>query len=94
MMARRVRRQNQVECQVTIELNTSGWRKSVGECYPRPQLLACCAHYGVPVTLASDAHTPLDVASRFAEAIQLLVDVGYTEIATFVQRHRRMVSLT
>ncbi|MDQ5853087.1 MAG: histidinol-phosphatase HisJ family protein [Chloroflexota bacterium] len=78
---------------VAIELNTSGWRKPFNDCFPRAELLACCCHYGVPVTLGSDAHTPDDVAYRFADAIALLQDVGYREFATFASRKRRMVPL-
>ena len=78
---------------VAIELNTSGWRKPFNDCFPRAELLACCCHYGVPVTLGSDAHTPDDVAYRFADAIALLQDVGYHEFATFASRKRCMVPL-
>ena len=81
------------ESGVAIELNTSGWRKPIKECYPRAELLARCCHYGVPVTLGSDAHTPGDVGHRFADAIALLQDVGYREYATFAARRRRMVPL-
>jgi histidinol-phosphatase (PHP family) len=81
------------ESGVTIELNTSGWRKPIRECYPRPELLARCHHYGIPVTLSSDAHAPEHVAGGFPEAVRLLQDIGYREIATFVQRKRVMVPL-
>jgi histidinol-phosphatase (PHP family) len=78
---------------VAIELNTSGWRKPFNDCYPRAELLACCCHYGVPVTLGSDAHEPELVGAGFDRAATLLREVGYREIATFVQRRRVMVPL-
>ncbi|GAC1358407.1 MAG: histidinol-phosphatase [Herpetosiphon sp.] len=78
---------------VAIELNTSGWRKECNDCFPRAELLACCCHYGVPVTLGSDAHKPADVASHFTRACELLRSVGYREIATFAGRKRRMIPL-
>jgi histidinol-phosphatase (PHP family) len=81
------------ESNVAIELNTSGWRKPIKECYPRPELLACCHHYGVPVTLCSDAHAPGQVAYKFPEAVELLKEIGYREVATFAQRKRVMISL-
>lgn len=80
-------------CDVTVELNTSGWRRPCADSFPRAELLACCHHYGVPVTLSSDAHKPAHVAYNFAQAIALLKDVGYREIATFAQRKRKMVPL-
>lgn len=81
------------ECNVVVELNTSGWRKPINDCYPRAEWLACCYHYGVPVTLSSDAHVPHHVAYGYDRAITLLQDIGYHEIATFVHRKRRMVPL-
>ncbi|GIV97478.1 MAG: putative histidinol-phosphatase [Herpetosiphonaceae bacterium] len=81
------------ECGLVVELNTSGWRKSCADCYPRAELLALCHHYGVPVTLSSDAHNPTQVAYAFDRAIALLKEIGYREIATFERRKRRMVSL-
>ncbi len=81
------------ECGIVVELNTSGWRKPVADCYPRAELLACCHHYGVRVTLSSDAHAPELVAGGYADAVGLLRDIGYREIATFAQRQRRMVPL-
>lgn len=81
------------ESGVAIELNTSGWRKSIAECYPRLELLACCQHYGVPVTLGSDSHRPDQVGHSFDQAVALLKEVGYTELATFNQRQRVMVPL-
>ncbi len=81
------------ECNVAIELNTSGWRKRCKDSFPRAELLARCHHHGVPVTLGSDAHNPADVAADFQRAITLLKDVGYREIATFAQRRRRLVPL-
>lgn len=78
---------------VAIELNTSGWRKDFADCYPRAELLACCCHYGVPVTLGSDAHRAQDVGANFEQAAAILRDVGYHEIATFVERERRMIPL-
>lgn len=82
------------ETGVAIELNTSGWRKSCADCFPRMELLERCCHYGVPITLGSDAHAPDQVAHGFDNAVALLREVGYREIATFSQRRRIMRPLT
>lgn len=81
------------ESGMAIELNTSGWRKGLGEAYPREEALAMCAHYGVPVTLGSDAHRPEDVAAGFPEALALLQRVGYTSTVRFDQRKQFQVPL-
>ncbi|MFB9995148.1 histidinol-phosphatase HisJ family protein [Deinococcus oregonensis] len=81
------------ESGVTIELNTSGWRKELGAPYPREELLALCRHHGVPVTLGSDAHRPEDVGANFAEAAALLERVGYTSVMRFSERKRSELPL-
>lgn len=81
------------ESNIAVELNTSGWRKPIKECYPRQELLELCHHYQVPVTLGSDAHAPQDVGYGFEEATRLLKEIGYRTIATFTQRKRSMVPL-
>lgn len=81
------------ESGVAIELNTSGWRKGLGEPYPREELLAVCCHYGVPVTLGSDAHRPEDVAADFPRAVALLERVGYTSLVRFESREKFEIPL-
>ncbi|AWN22145.1 histidinol phosphate phosphatase [Deinococcus irradiatisoli] len=81
------------ESGVAIELNTSGWRKGLGEPYPSEAWLALCCHHGVPVTLGSDAHRPQDVGAGFAEAVALLKRVGYKSIVRFELRQQFEVPL-
>lgn len=78
---------------VATEINTAGWRVPAEEVYPNPELLEMCLHYKVPVTLGSDAHKPDLVANRFTQAVALLRDIGFTQVATFRQGQRRMVPL-
>lgn len=81
------------ESDVAIELNTSGWRKPVNDCYPSREILQYAAGLGVPVTLGSDAHSPDLVGAGFLRAIQLLIECGFTELAVFESRRRRMVPI-
>lgn len=78
---------------LAIELNTSGWRKSIAECYPRREVLECCFHYGIPVALGSDAHSPDLVAADFARACELLWEVGYREVVTYTGRRRHALPI-
>lgn len=73
-----------------VELNTAGWRAPVGEAYPAGEFLRACLQLGVPVTLGSDAHKPQDVGSDLDRAVSLLIGLGFSEIATFVNRKRVM----
>jgi histidinol-phosphatase (PHP family) len=47
----------------------------------------------VPVTLGSDAHGPEQVGRYFDEALELLHEVGYRELAVFSERQRSFIPL-
>ncbi|HEX6970841.1 MAG TPA: histidinol phosphate phosphatase, partial [Limnochordia bacterium] len=81
------------ECGTCIELNTSGWRKSCAEQYPAVSILERAHHYGVAVTVGSDAHAPHLVAADIDRAFRLLREIGFTHVATFSQRQRRLIPL-
>ena len=81
------------ESGVAVEVSTAGLRKPVGELYPHPDLLAACRKRGVPVTLASDAHSPQLVGRDFDRAVQLLRSVGYDTVTIFEQRDARQEPL-
>lgn len=74
---------------MAVEVNTAGLRQPVGEIYPAPSFLDLCHRYGVPVTLGSDAHRPDDVGRDFEQAVTLLRQVGYREVAVFERRRRK-----
>ena len=78
---------------VAVEVSTAGLHKPVGELYPHPELLAACKERQVPVTLASDAHSPRDVGRDFDRALELLRSAGYETVTVFEQRHARQEPL-
>ena len=73
---------------VAIELNTSGWRKSVNECFPSLGILAHAAKRGIRVVLGSDAHRPEDVAADFPRAAAVLREAGFRELTSFSKGER------
>ena len=76
---------------VAMELNTSGLRKDCKEIYPSPQIVILAAQMGVPITFASDAHSPGEVGMNFVEAVELARRAGYTHRCRFTQRRREEV---
>lgn len=78
---------------VAVEISTAGLRKPVGELYPAPDFLAACRDAGVPITLASDAHTPELVGDAFARALELARSAGYDSVSVFDARRRRQEPL-
>ncbi|HUW65929.1 MAG TPA: histidinol-phosphatase HisJ family protein [Spirochaetia bacterium] len=71
---------------VCVEVNTAGLACPAAEIYPAPVFLAMCRHYGVPVTLGSDAHAPGQVGRWFDWAGELLKKAGCSRLAVFKQR--------
>ncbi len=75
---------------MTVEINTAGLRKPVGEIYPSELVLTLCRDLGIPLTLGSDAHRPSEVATDFDRAVALVERFGGGQIATFTARERTM----
>ena len=75
------------------EVNTAGLRWPAAEFYPERSFVEIAFSLGIPVTLGSDAHRPDQVAGAFDEALGMLHEVGYRELATFSGRERRLAPL-
>jgi histidinol-phosphatase (PHP family) len=81
------------ESQIAVEVSTAGLRKPVGEIYPARGLLEMVVDAGNPIALSSDAHHPEHLGFRYDEALELLTDVGVTELAVFERRARRLAPI-
>lgn len=78
---------------VCVEVNTAGLRVPAGEIYPSPEFLRICRLEGVPASTGSDAHAPELVGANFGQAIDLLKEAGYDEVAVFKGRRRMMIEI-
>jgi histidinol-phosphatase (PHP family) len=78
------------ESGVAVELSTAGLRKPVGEIYPARALLEMVVDAGNPIALSSDAHRADDLGRDYEQALELLDDLGVTELAVFENRERRL----
>jgi histidinol-phosphatase (PHP family) len=74
------------ETGVTVEINTSGLRKPVGEIFPSLNDLAVYCQAGAPLTFGSDAHKPEEVGCDFDKAAELARKAGYKEYVMFRKR--------
>lgn len=79
------------ENDVAIEINTNGRNKPVADFYPDRRFLEVFLEEGVPVCVNSDAHMPGRVGQYFDEAYQLLRYTGFSEMAVFEGRKRKMM---
>jgi len=78
---------------VAAEVSTAGLHKPIKEMYPSRALLERFFEHGVPITIASDAHAPLECGRDYDTAVRFARSVGYTERIEFSQRVRTMVPL-
>jgi histidinol-phosphatase (PHP family) len=77
--------------EVSFEVNTNGRNRPLADFYPDRRFLNIFREEKVPVCVNSDAHMPARVGQYFDEAYDLLRYVGFTEMAVFEKRVRRMV---
>jgi histidinol-phosphatase (PHP family) len=78
---------------VAVECSSAGLRKPCRALYPDPDWLAAFRRAGVPVTLASDAHRPEDVARDYPTAVAALRGAGYETITRFRAREAEQVGI-
>jgi histidinol-phosphatase (PHP family) len=76
-----------------IELNSNGLRKRCAEIYPAAPLLQRARALALPITLASDAHTPDRVGANFGDLSDWARAAGYEEACYFEARQRRSYPL-
>jgi len=79
------------EYNVVYEVNTNGRNRPLADFYPDRKFLWIFKEENVPVCVNSDAHMPSRVGQYFDEAYDLLRYIGYTEMAVFDKRKRRMI---
>lgn len=70
---------------VSLDFNTAGWRKEIGEAYPAPHLVRAAVERGLTFVLGSDAHRPEEVGSRFEDAREQLANA---RVVTYKGRSR------
>jgi histidinol-phosphatase (PHP family) len=77
---------------MAIELNMAGYRKPINEPYPSKELLEEAYKLDIPITFASDAHKPEQIALYDDEIQQLARDVGYTQCVIFKNRKMEFIN--
>jgi histidinol-phosphatase (PHP family) len=71
-----------------MELNTSGYNKTIAEQNPARPILQAMAERHIPVVLGSDSHEPGRVGERFADGLRLLQQIGFTHVSHYLARRR------
>ncbi|MFQ6052690.1 MAG: histidinol-phosphatase [Candidatus Bathyarchaeia archaeon] len=80
---------------VGVEVNSSGFRHGLGDCYPTPGFLRAIREAGVEtVTVGSDSHSPEGLGVKLDEAVKRLAETGYTHLCVYGGRRNRRVPLS
>jgi histidinol-phosphatase (PHP family) len=73
---------------LAIELSTAGWRKPVNELYPSDEILTVAMKKGIPVTVASDAHSWAQLGENYERLVGKMNAFKVGEIGVY-ERHER-----
>ena len=76
---------------VAFEVNTNGRNRPLADFYPDRKFLHIFREENVPVCVNSDAHYPYRIGQYFDEAYILLRNTGFSEMAVFENRERKMI---
>jgi histidinol-phosphatase (PHP family) len=72
---------------LAIEASTAGWRKTVKEQYPDLALLRLANEMQIPITIASDAHSHVQIAENYPLLARILEHAEVKKIVRF-SKHR------
>lgn len=75
---------------MAMEINTSGWSLPANEAYPAPWIVRAARSRDIPIVITADAHTPKYLTRNFDMARRLARASGYTQLALFERRVRRL----
>jgi histidinol-phosphatase (PHP family) len=74
---------------LAIELSTAGWRKPVNELYPSDRLIELAMAKGIPFTIASDAHSHMQLGENFDRLAEKMATLGICEVCVY-EKHKRI----
>lgn len=79
------------ETGMTLEINTAGYRKPIGEAYPSLALLKEAKKLGIDITFASDAHKREQVGLESQKAVEMAKNAGYSECVFYRNRKKNYI---
>ncbi len=75
-----------------IEINAAGFRKPINEPYPSKSILELIYDLDIPITFSSDAHSVEQVGYMYDDVLSIAKEMGFSKVATFNNRDRKLVS--
>ena len=80
------------EADMTIELNTSGYRKPVKELYPSDEILEMIKEFDISITFGSDAHKIEDIGFKTKEAEGKAKEFGFSKCVVFRNKDKELIN--
>jgi len=77
---------------MAVEISSAGLRKPIKEAYPSKELLEEIKALEIPITFASDAHTPEQVGANMDKIETVAKEIGFDKVAIFRQKEMELVS--
>jgi histidinol-phosphatase (PHP family) len=71
---------------MVVEINSSGYRKTINEPYPSFEMLGLLKDNNIPICVGSDSHAPHQVGLQFNEVYKTLNDSGIEYLTLFDKR--------
>jgi histidinol-phosphatase (PHP family) len=69
---------------LVLEVNTGGMNRGyLAETCPSPAILRLLRQYAIPIMISADAHNANDIDGHYPQALQTLLDAGYTSHVIF-----------
>jgi histidinol-phosphatase (PHP family) len=78
---------------LAMELSTAGWRKPVNELYPSDRVIELAMAKGIPFTVASDAHSHVQLAENFDRLADKMSTLGIRGVSVY-EKHQRQSVMT
>ena len=78
---------------MAIEINTSGYRKNVGEPYPGLDWLPIIREELIPLTTGSDAHHPDQVGLKYESVYTQIKKEGINKLVVFDRRLQKKIKI-
>jgi len=78
---------------MAVEINGAGYRKPIGEPYPKLSIIKMLYDLKIPITFGSDAHSPNQVGKFLSETEKVAQNIGYQNVAIFRNKKMEMVKI-
>jgi histidinol-phosphatase (PHP family) len=78
---------------MTMEINTAGFLKPIGEQYPSDAVIQEAINRKIPITISSDCHDPINVAYNFDLILAKVKKMGLKYLSNWSHHENKLVPI-